>query len=101
MGTSLATLRIEQRACKKSLVDVPISFDKPCWIWYRPVPLMRRFSTSEAAKMLGLHRPHLQRAIAQGRVPAPRLLRVGGVKVRLWTRKDVERARKALKKRKA
>ena len=62
---------------------------------------MRKLSTSEAAKMLGLHRPNLQRAIAQGRVPAPRLTMVGGIKFRLWTRKDVERARKALARRKA
>lgn len=59
---------------------------------------MKRFSTTEAAKKLGLHRPHLQRAIANSRVKAPKLTRVGGVKVRLWTIKDVERARKALKK---
>lgn len=62
---------------------------------------MRKFSTSEAAKMLGLYRPNLQRAMAEGRVPAPPLVSVGGVKVRLWSDKDVERARKALKKRKA
>ena len=62
---------------------------------------MRKFSTTEAAEMLGLHRPNLQRAIAEGRVKAPRLIRVGTVKIRLWTRKDVERARKALEKRKA
>jgi len=59
---------------------------------------MKRFSTAEAAKKLGLHRPHLQRAIANGRVKAPKLTRVGGVKFRLWTSKDVEKARKALKK---
>jgi hypothetical protein len=47
--------------------------------------------------MLGLLRPNLQRAIAHG-LPAPKLLVIGRVKVRLWTKKDVERARKALKK---
>ena len=62
---------------------------------------MRRFSTTEVAKMLGLHQPNLQRAIRDGKVKAPPLTRVGGVKVRLWSEKDVERARKALKKRKA
>ena len=62
---------------------------------------MRKLSTSEAAKMLGIHRVNLQRAIADGRVSAPRLVKVGGVRVRLWTRNDVERARRALKKEKA
>ena len=62
---------------------------------------MRKFSTAEAAKMIGLLRPHLQRAMAEGRLKAPPLTRVGGVKVRLWSRQDVERARKALKRRKA
>ncbi len=62
---------------------------------------MRKFSTSEAAKMLKIDRANLQRAIRQGAIPAPPLGRVGGVKVRLWSVKDVERARRALKKRKA
>jgi hypothetical protein len=58
---------------------------------------MRSYSTAEVAKMLGLLRPNLQRAIAHG-LPAPKPLVVGRVKVRLWTKADVERARKALKK---
>ncbi len=51
--------------------------------------------------MIGLHRVNLQQAISQKRVTPPRLTTVGGVRIRLWTRKDVERARKQLKKRKA
>jgi hypothetical protein len=62
---------------------------------------VRKFSTSQVAKMLGLHQPNLQRAITQGRVKAPPLTTVGGMKVRLWSRRDIERARKVLKKRKA
>ncbi len=62
---------------------------------------MRKFSTPEVAKMLGLHQPNLQRAITEGKVHAPPLTTVGRVRVRLWTGKDVERARRALKKRKA
>ncbi len=48
--------------------------------------------------MLGLLRPHLQRAIAQGRVPAPPLVKIAGIRVRLWSRRDVERARAALRR---
>jgi hypothetical protein len=59
---------------------------------------MRTFSTTEAAKKLGVHRVNLQKAMADGRVIPPRLSRVGGVKIRLWTAKEIERARKALSK---
>jgi hypothetical protein len=59
---------------------------------------MKAFSTARAAEMLGLKRENLQRAIRQGKVKAPRLLKVGSVKIRLWTPADVERARKKLKR---
>jgi len=45
---------------------------------------------------LGIHRVNLQRAIAGGRITPPRVTKVGRVKVRLWTAKDIERARKQL-----
>jgi hypothetical protein len=85
---------------QNTLAGLSILLDKLSLLWYRCVP-MRKFSTGEAAKMIGLRRPHLQRAMAEGKLKAPPLTRVGGVKVRLWSRQDVERARKALKKRKA
>jgi len=59
---------------------------------------MRRYATSEAAKMLGIERPNLQRLIRQKRIPFPPLERVGTLKVRLWTPQDIERARKAMKR---
>jgi hypothetical protein len=59
---------------------------------------MRAFSTAKAAQMLGLKRENLQRAIRHGKVKAPRLSKVGSVKIRLWTLADVERARKELKR---
>ena len=62
---------------------------------------MRELSTAEVAEKLGIQRPNLQRAIAQGKVKAPPLVKLGPVKVRLWSAKDVECARKSLKKRKA
>jgi hypothetical protein len=41
----------------------------------------------------------LQRYIADGNwIKAPGLQRVGGVKVRLWTQRDIERARKLMEK---
>ena len=59
---------------------------------------MRKFSTTEVAEMLGLHQPNLQRAIRQKRITAPPLVKVGRMKVRLWSKADVEKARKELKK---
>jgi hypothetical protein len=58
---------------------------------------MRELSTTEAARKLGMHRVNLQNAIKQRKIPAPKLSRVGGVSVRLWTTHDIERARKAMK----
>jgi hypothetical protein len=59
---------------------------------------MRMFSTAEAAKELGIHRVNLQKAIAEGRIIPPGVTKVGGVTVRLWTAKDIARAKKALKR---
>ena len=59
---------------------------------------MKRYSTVQAAKMLGIHQPSLQRLIRQKRVPAPPVQKVGAIRVRLWTKADVERARKAMQK---
>ncbi len=62
---------------------------------------MPKLSTVQVAKLLGMHQPNFQRAIKQGTVPAPPLTDVGGIKVRLWSPKDVRRAIEALKKSKA
>lgn len=59
---------------------------------------MRTYSTPEVAKMLGILQPNLQRLIARKRIPFPPLVRVGRLKIRLWSARDVERARKAIAK---
>ena len=59
---------------------------------------MRKFSTTEVAEMLGIHQPNLQRAIRQGRITAPPLVKIGKLKVRLWSKTEVETARKELKR---
>jgi hypothetical protein len=71
--------------------------DKSLSKCYRYVA-MRMYSTTEAAKELGIHRVNLQKAIASGKITPPSVTTVGGVRVRLWTTKDIERARKKLKK---
>ena len=56
-----------------------------------------QFSTRQAAQKLGRTILTLQRHIATGTIDAPPLVTVGGVKVRLWTARDIEKARKVLK----
>jgi hypothetical protein len=58
---------------------------------------MKVFSTTEAAEKLGMHRVNLQNAIKLKKIPAPKLSRIGGVKVRLWTTRDIAQARKAIR----
>ena len=55
---------------------------------------MRNYSTAQAAQILGIGRQTLHRWIASGAVAAPRLSNVGGVKIRIWTRRDLEQVRK-------
>jgi DNA-binding transcriptional MerR regulator len=55
---------------------------------------MEALSTVQAADKCGLHPVTLQRWIAEGKISAPPVRRVGGVAVRLWTDRDLERLRK-------
>ena len=51
-------------------------------------------STVQAAELLGISRQTLHRWIADGKVAPARKRKVGGVTVRIWTKKDVERVRR-------
>ena len=59
---------------------------------------MTAYSTREAAEKLGISLMTLQRYIAAKKIQAPKLQRVGGVTVRLWSARDIERVRKLLPK---
>jgi hypothetical protein len=59
---------------------------------------LRRYSTVQVAQMLGIDQANLQRLIRQKRIPFPPLVRVGPLAVRLWTKAQVERARRAIAK---
>ena len=48
--------------------------------------------------MLGIHQPNLQRAIRQKRITAPPLVKVGRMRIRLWSKTEVEAARRELKR---
>lgn len=57
---------------------------------------MKELSTREAAKKLGVSILTLQRHVKTNAIEAPPLVTVGGVKVRLWSNRDIEWARKIL-----
>jgi predicted site-specific integrase-resolvase len=59
---------------------------------------MKRYSTREAAKKLGLHLVTVQNYIAAGKIPVPPLQEFGGGKLRVWTDRDIEKVRKLLPK---
>src|SRR5215471_12564630 len=56
------------------------------------------YSTRDAAKKLGISFTSINRYIADGKIPLPPLVKVGGVKVRLWSDADIERVRALLPK---
>jgi len=59
---------------------------------------MKTYSTKEAAAEIGVSLVTLQRRIANGSIKAPKLQKVGGVTIRLWSDKDIEQVRRQLKK---
>ena len=59
---------------------------------------MKASSSREAAQKLGISLMTLQRCIATKRITPPRLQKVGGVTVRLWSASDIERVREQMKK---
>jgi predicted site-specific integrase-resolvase len=54
---------------------------------------MKTYSTKQVAEDVGVNRVTLQRWLLAGKVPEPKRLKAGGVDVRLWSDKDVERVR--------
>ena len=59
---------------------------------------MNGLSTRDAAKKLGLSFTSLNRYIAAKKIPLPPLVRVGGVRVRLWNDKDMAKVQAILLK---
>jgi len=55
-----------------------------------------KLSTRDAAKKMGVTLLTLQRHVTAKTVEAPPLQKVGGVTVRLWSPRDIEKARKVL-----
>jgi predicted DNA-binding transcriptional regulator AlpA len=59
---------------------------------------MVTFSTRQAAKKLGLDATTLSRYIAAKKVPAPKTVQIGGVRVHAWSERDIKRVRRLLPK---
>ncbi len=55
-------------------------------------------STTQVARRLGIATKSLSRYIAAGKVPAPQIIQVGGIRVHAWTEEEVEHVRKLLPK---
>ena len=66
---------------------------------------MKPFSNSEVARLVGVHPITLERWLASGDLPWPKMVVSGGRVVRLWDETDVQHAReyktRAAKKRMA
>lgn len=59
---------------------------------------MEKVSTRTAAKRLKISFTSINRYIADKKIPMPPVVKVGGVKVRLWSNGDIERVRAMLPK---
>jgi predicted DNA-binding transcriptional regulator AlpA len=55
-------------------------------------------STTQVARKLGIAPKTLSRYIAAGKVPAPTVVQVGGLRAHAWDENDVEQLRKLLPK---
>ena len=56
------------------------------------------YSTSQAARKLGLHPGSLARYIAAKKVPTPKMVNTGRTTTHIWTEEEIEAVRKLLPK---
>jgi predicted DNA-binding transcriptional regulator AlpA len=62
------------------------------------INIMLSFTNSQAAKKLGISAMSLGRYIKAGKIPAPKMLRVGDTTLHAWTEVEIEHVRKLLPK---
>ncbi len=55
---------------------------------------MKGHSTTEVARMVGIHKNTLRKWLQKSAIPEPKHNRIAGVGYRIWTARDVERVRK-------
>jgi excisionase family DNA binding protein len=58
------------------------------------VMTMKTYTTVEVARQIGISRQTLQSWISRGRIQSPKAIKVGNVALRLWTKTDIQKARK-------
>ncbi len=56
------------------------------------------FSTTQVARKFGIAPKTLSRYIAAGKVPAPKVVQVGGLRAHAWTEAEIENLSKLLPK---
>lgn len=59
---------------------------------------MRRFSTNQAARQLGIDPGTLSRYLKAKKLPAPSVVEVGTASLHAWTEEEIENARQLLPK---
>jgi len=59
---------------------------------------MSKLSTLQVAKLLGIGNSTLSHYILAGKVPAPKEIMAGGMRMRLWSERDIQRLREVLPK---
>jgi len=59
---------------------------------------MKGFTSRETSEKLGLDASTLARYIAAGKVPTPKIVRLGNLRVQVWSDADIEKVRKILPK---
>jgi DNA-binding transcriptional MerR regulator len=55
---------------------------------------MPKYTTAQVARMVGIHKVTLQRWLLSKKLTEPRKVGNGGMRMRVWTERDVERVRK-------
>lgn len=59
-----------------------------------PITKMSGYSTAQVAKLVGVSKNTLLRWLYNGVLPEPQRTRVGGIVWRVWSREDIDRARR-------
>lgn len=67
-------------------------------LYDRLLSVMQLYTTTQAAKRLGIGLKTLARYIAENKVPAPSFLKSGKITIHAWTEEEIESVRKLLPK---
>jgi excisionase family DNA binding protein len=59
---------------------------------------MSKLSTEQVAKLLGIGKSTLSRHILARKIPAPKEIMAGGMRMRLWSERDIQKLREILPK---